>query len=548
MISKNWNVEKFEAQLKKEVEHRKHYQRRSSPILVLDFLLFDQFLLVGLPPDAKRDDPPEILFAYPPFQIPEIPLDNITDYCFPTGVDRQFLQKNKGHFLQDEFVFSFKSRVRPVFGVCVHVNPKYEPTLPFYAGPDTKDTTFCFCLLTATPCFSSHFSFLTYLALWTVGKLKEPQVFDEEISVEMPQGVPIPGLDLTHQNGHHPLLEVPVQFENEIANYYTSPLMSPPVRYSSDLELRFPTSAYVENEKSIMWATWDTLFSILTPADIVTIIGGLHLDAQVLIIGKSLHEVTSAVHALVTLIKPFTFQGNVIPILPVKDEFMELLNSPTPFIIGCPPSPRLNKFSFLDSCIIVDLDKRSVPPDAYYPQYPSFQKVVSGLTGLLSQKTNTEEHNPFGFPQIFGKYLSHKYSFPMTMVDKIFGVLQQPFTSILSEFLQCFFVTDMSASDSGVTVFNQELFIAQAPEEDKQFFEMLIDSQTFREYVEDRISIYMKEKGEVPDRKRRSSFKNIPNKPVRKRARTKSIYVSADEASEIIIGDESEKEEPPNST
>ena len=114
--------------------------------------------------------------------------------------------------------------------------------------------------------------------------------------------------------------------------------------------------------------------------------------------------------------------------------------------------------------------------------------------------------------------------------------------------MQCFFVTDMSASDSGVTVFNQELFIAQAPEEDKQFFEMLIDSQTFREYVEDRISIYMKEKGEVPDRKRRSSFKNIPNKPVRKRARTKSIYVSADEASEIIIGDESEKEEPANST
>ena len=548
MKSKNWNVEKFEAQLKKEVEHRKNYQRRSSPILVLDFLLFDQFLLVGIPPDAKHDDPPEILCAYPPFQIPGIPLDKITDYCFPTGTDRKYLQKNKGHFLQDVFVFSFKSRVRPVFGVCVHVNPKYESTLPFYATNETKDTNFCFCLLTATPCLSSHFSFLTYLALWTVGKRKEPQVFDEEISVEMPKGTPIPGLDLTHQYGHHPRLEVPLQFENEIANYYTSPLTAPPVKYSSDLELRFPASSHVENEKSIMWATWDTLFSILTPGDIVTILGGLHLDAQVLIIGKSLQEVTLSVHALLTLIKPFTFQGQVIPILPCTDDFMELLGSPTPFIIGCAPCPALNKFQFLDSCIIVDLDKRSVPPDAFYPPYPSFQKVVSGLAALLTQKTNVEDHNPFGFPHIFGKYLSHKYSFPMAMSDKILGVLQQPFNSVLTEFLQCFFVTDMSASDKGVTIFNQELFIAQAPEGDTQFFDMLMDSQTFREYVEDRISQYMKEKGEIPDRKRRSSFKNIPGKPVRKRSRTKSIYVPTDEASEIIIGDDSEKEEPANST
>ena len=542
MKSPEWNVEKFEAQLQKEVEHRKAFQRRALPKAIGDFLLFDQFILTGLPPKASHGQSPELLFAYPPFQVPGIPLDQIVDYCFPTGPRRRHLHKHKGQFLQDAFIFRLNSLVCPVYGVCVHVNPKSESVLPFYADKTTKKKAFCFCLLTSTPVFNTHFSFLTYLALWTVNKIKEPQTFEDVISVEMIGGIEIPGLDLVHQSGHHPALSVPLQFENEVTNYYTSPLSSTPLRYSDDLELRFPPIELVENELTIMRTTLDTLFSILSPADILTVLGGLYLDAQVLVLGKSLLEVSFCVHAFLCLLKPFVFQGQVIPILPCTPDYLELLNSPTPFIIGCAPDPSLNDISLLDSCIIVDLDKRCVPPVSYYPRFPSFDTVVAELNTLLALKVNTEDPQT---PNFLRKYQSYKYNFPAAMNDKILNCVQAPFNHVITDFLHCFFVTDMSASDSGVTVFNQELFIAQAPEGETAFFEMLMDSQTFREYVEERIARFMHEKGEVPDRKRRSSFKTAPGRRMRVRARTKSIFVPTGKNPQVVVGVERPRIEAP---
>lgn len=547
--SKNWNVKKFEAQLAKEIAHRKNYKRRSSPRLVLNHLLFDELLIIGLPPETqkKKETEPKILFAYPPYENMAIGLNKLHEYCLPSGADREYLNSYKGSFIQDEFVFQLTVNFRPLYGICIHVNPRYPLTLasnpiPFYASKNTKNSTFCFCLLTETPAFSSHFSFLSYLALWTVGKIKEPIEMSDFISVDMPSGCPIEGLEIIHQYGRYPGIEVPLQFENEVANYYLSPPTAPPIRYAPNLELRFPPVVALESQQSILWTSLDTLFSVLSPSDILTVYSGLLLDAQVIILGKNLQEVTLTIHALLALMKPFTFQGQIIPLLPITENALELLNSPTPFIIGCMPCPALNKFEFSESTIIVDLDKHSVPPVDYYPQYPSFQDVTKELNSLLTEYKNSGEMYPYAFPSIFGKFLGHKYAFPASVANDVIGILQGPFQNILTEFLICFFVTDMSEQDHEITMFNKELFLGQVPESELQFWDMLMDSSSFQEYIEDRILAFVRQKGssssKMPERRRRSSVTKDELQQGGGRRRRKSIYVSPGKDIDIVFGEE----------
>ena len=537
-MSGKWNFKKFEANIEREFELRRNLERREAPQMVTDNLLFDIFLIVGLPPKSKeKNAKPAILFAYPPFENPEISLDHICDHCLPTGPKRQFLDQNKGQFIKDEFCIRLKSSWRQIHGVCVHVDPKYAPNLPFYASKETRSSTFCLCFLTGTPVLGAHFSFVTYLALWSVGLLREPHEFEGMIAVEMPPGVPIAGLDLANQYGFCPSIQVPPHFVDEIANYYTSPLTAPPMKFGDGLELRFPPRESLEAEKPVLWASLDTLFSLITPAEVVRALCGLMLDGQVLVMGKCLEEVTMVVYALLGLMMPLRFLGQIIPVLPSSPQFMELLNSPTPFIIGTAPSPALSKFVFLDSLIIIDLDKRQSPPVAFYPKFPLFDVIVAQTTEVLNQK-GPAERNVHAFPEVFNRVKEHKVRLPMSAVEKILTIMQQPFNNIYTEYLWCFFVTEMSTNDKvGVTVFNQELFMAQVSPADAPFYDLLMESLSFQEYIENRITQYMKMRGESTKGRRRSSFSS--NSMISGRARSstrrKSIQIDdPEEASQFL--------------
>lgn len=537
-MSEKWNFRKFEANIEREFELRRNLERREAPQMVTDNLLFDIFLIVGLPPNSKdKSATPEILFAYPPFENPEISLDHICDHCLPTGPKRQYLDPNKGQYIKDEFCIRLKSIWRQIHGVCVHVDPRYAPTLPFFASKETRESTFCLCLLTGTPVLGAHFSFVTYLAQWCAGIVRAPTEFDGSIAVEMPPGTPIPGLDLVNQYGFWPGIEVPPQFVDEIANYYTSPLTAPPVKYDSTLELRFPPRESIDSDKPVLWASLDTLFSLITPAEAVRALCGLMLDGQVLVMGKCLQEVTMVIYALLSLMVPLRFLGQIIPVLPSTPEFMELLNSPTPFIIGTAPSPALSKFAFLDSLILIDLDKRQSPPVSFYPKFPLFDVIVKQTQDILSQK-GPSERNVYGFPDVFNRAKDHKVHLTTSAVDKIHTIMQQPFNNIYTEYLWCFFVTEMSTNDKvGVTVFNQELFMAQVTPDDAPFYDLLMESLSFQEYIENRITQYMKMRGESTKGRRRSSFSSNSMTSGRARASTrrKSIQIDDQDAVDQFV-------------
>ena len=131
------------------------------------------------------------------------------------------------------------------------------------------------------------------------------------------------------------------------------------------------------------------MFSVLSVRDIVELLAALILDAQVLIVGSSMQEVSMTVYGLYALLTPFKYCGIVMPIIPNNDHYLDLLSSPTPFIFGMPNIPKLKKMSFLESTYIVNVDKHKMPPVNYFPKYPSYASVVRKVAEIVASKDNT---------------------------------------------------------------------------------------------------------------------------------------------------------------
>jgi hypothetical protein len=331
---------------------------------------------------------------------------------------------------------------------------------------------------------------LSYLALATIGVLKpcKPLNFEPE---NLPSKL-IAGFEIADQFLLKPGIVIPPFFQNALKFYHSLRGTPPPLLLGPELEIYFPV---VVDYRTILYCVLDTVFSLLSIDDILTVLSAALLDGQILVIGQSLQEVSHCVLAFQALLKPFDFCGQVIPILPSYPSFLQLLDSPTPFIIGVPPSPDLAQLTFMESAVFVQLDKRIVSGGSL-ARFPGQDRVKSAL-GKLPKKQKSETPHPFGFPRIFRKYEYQKLYFSPATADLVVAAIREPLSQLGSDFVFCFFVTQLRPDGSkGVTAFNAELFLAQLPEEDVPFFKALAETQNFELYMSDRIAEYLKLKGE----------------------------------------------------
>jgi hypothetical protein len=497
-VSASWDHEKFASSLTKELSRRRNtfnvpvFSPRSSG------RLFEQFLVFG--PTAEHEA--RLLAAYPAMHVFETPISQFMDYCFPTGPSRENLRTWDKDWILDQFVFQLNYSTGVIYGVCLHVRGTNLAPLPFLNKKVVKRTAIAFCLLTSLPVFSVHFTFLTHLATVAMTKSRASSA-DSPMPVPWRNVKPLPNLTIQGGFGRDSSFPLFPALPTEVAWYYEQ---SPALRTSVSLanfSLEFPDDAAIANGSSVMWAALDTLFSLLSPPDILTVAACLLLDGQVLVLGDSLQEISMTVFALTCLIRPFEFAGTVIPVLPSGPSYLQLLNSPSPFLIGCVLTGALREFSFVDTALFVELDKHRVcPMGATFPQFPGFAQLSTGIKSVIATRKNTTGTHPFEFPRRLVDRLGHKVAFNAGVAEQILGIIQSPLSQITSDLLVCFFVTDLSEGDQAVTLFNHELFVATVPPPDIPFFNMLFDSMTFQLYVEKRIHEFAKERGtsisEVP--------------------------------------------------
>ena len=328
----DYDYAKFESSMEKKISNRKMLGNISSSQSVSELGLMDQFFLFGISPNKEKNPVPTIMAAFPPFRQSAIPVENVLSLSMPHWDFSNQNSKSKStsifssscdNGIVDEFVFQFNAGETKMYGVCSHIQPSKairNSTLPFFATESTKKNIFCMCLITKLPIFNAHFTFLNYLASLSAGtilkQINSPEntfesKYETDYRVEhvIQNDTLIEGLEMTGTFGQILGITIPDEFQSKVFDYYSKTMYSSPFKLAPTYNIRFPPPTTAE-QRLISWASLDTLFSVLSVRDIVELLAALILDAQVLIVGSSMQEVSMTVYGLYALLTPFKYLRN----------------------------------------------------------------------------------------------------------------------------------------------------------------------------------------------------------------------------------------------
>ncbi|OQR94236.1 hypothetical protein THRCLA_08212 [Thraustotheca clavata] len=135
-----------------------------------------------------------------------------------------------------------------------------------------------------------------------------------------------------------------------------------------NLKYQFPV------ERTDEW-TVKVLLELLSPENIVTILGHLLLEKQVAVVSDSTAKLSAVNTALLVLLRPYQWQSTYIPVLP--SNLLDFLHSPVPYLVGIHPLFTPAEwpdvcFVYLDSGTITSpfpaLDNESIPSGSQMTQ------------------------------------------------------------------------------------------------------------------------------------------------------------------------------------
>lgn len=153
-------------------------------------------------------------------------------------------------------------------------------------------------------------------------------------------------------------LESPEWLKTEAAKVST-PLDLSPINRSLTEYIRRPDEITIERPIDVRLENAElALLNDLTTSDLlVMIFGTLLLERKVILLGKSISQISSCVMALYSILYPFQWHHTIISIVP--DQLVELLQAPFPFFAGVLKNS-LNDDALLDieDGIVVDLDAK----------------------------------------------------------------------------------------------------------------------------------------------------------------------------------------------
>lgn len=172
------------------------------------------------------------------------------------------------------------------------------------------------------------------------------------------------------------------------------------------------------------------LFEELGIHAVVTLFSAVMSEHKILFHSKSYSRLQDACHALTSLMYPFKYTHTYIPLLP--SYLFEVLNAPTPFVIGVHSSLK-NEVSDILDVIIVDLDGGYIAvPDCVH--VPSLDEVsASDLKNLLCSVIRPQlAHADDAFP------VSQPTPSPVHIMDKeIRAIFIRFFALLLSGYRTC---------------------------------------------------------------------------------------------------------------
>lgn len=176
---------------------------------------------------------------------------------------------------------------------------------------------------------------------------KSNQKFNKRLSLESPDWLKAEAAAVTQLQNQQNNNRAP--FDLGLIN---RSLTEGSIKRTDEILIRRPNDVRLEN------AELSVLYESTTSEVLLAIFGTLLIERKVLLLGKSMSQISSCIMALYSILYPFQWHHTIISTVP--DQIIELIQAPFPFFAGAlKSSVNINQLEIEDG-IVVDLETKTL--------------------------------------------------------------------------------------------------------------------------------------------------------------------------------------------
>jgi hypothetical protein len=226
-----------------------------------------------------------------------------------------------------------------------------------------------------------------------------------------------------------------------------------------------------------MWTT-ATVCRILSLETIMSLLAGVLLEKQIVIICPNLGVLSAIVLSLVPMIRPFQWQSLLLPVLPGR--MFDFLEAPVPFLVGIHSKPIDWKVK-TSNLILVNILNNQVKI-CNMPALPQCRELMAQLAPihatLAHQSSNARRHPVYKCNEVQAE-----------AATKFLRVMRDYMESLCSD-LHSHTITSVQSNSDRVSLLLKDSFIDSFPGRDRPFIKLFVDTQLFSVLSDSRLSSF----------------------------------------------------------
>ncbi|XP_057483036.1 LOW QUALITY PROTEIN: uncharacterized protein LOC130769798 [Actinidia eriantha] len=236
-------------------------------------------------------------------------------------------------------------------------------------------------------------------------------------------------------------------------------------------------------EEALALSIWTTatICRVLSLESVLTLIAGVLLEKQVVVVCQNLGVLSAIVMSFIPMIRPFEWQSLFLPVLPGK--MLDFLDAPVPFIIGVQHKPDDWKIR-TSNLVIINVVKDQVKT-CYLPALPRHKEFISELQPIhnrLSREKDIAKRHPV-----------YKCNEMQAEAAAQFLTVMRRYLESLCSDLRSHAITSVQSNNDRVSLLLKDSFIYSFPSKDQPFIKMFVETQLFTVLSDSRLSSYENE-------------------------------------------------------
>ncbi|CAO2824150.1 unnamed protein product [Amaranthus hypochondriacus] len=237
-------------------------------------------------------------------------------------------------------------------------------------------------------------------------------------------------------------------------------------------------------EEAVALSVWTTatICRMLSLDSILSLLTGVLLEKQVVVVGSNLGVLSAVVLSIIPMIRPFEWQSLFLSILPGK--MLDFLDAPVPYIVGIKNKPADLKIK-TSNLILVNAAKDQVKTCSL-PLLPRRKELYSELrpihTALVSRCRTAEKHPVY------------KCDEEQAEAAVRFSDVMKRYMESLCADLRSYTITSVQSNNDRVSLLLKDSFIDSFSSRDRPFIKLFVDTQMFSVLSDSRLATFEHEK------------------------------------------------------